>query len=206
MRGRSRPITAGPRSAGRRRYRSANSVTVARAPASQRVSTGAIQPELEAWAPAIAAVARNGATSTPAKTPEAGRVGRQAASVASGTRSQARQAICGPARRRSGRRRASSSRMAPALASAAESRVDSSSAPIVELLQQLAQFGDVLAAEGLAAREVRHHRRQAAIEEAVQQVPALARHPVLAADQRVVEVAAAGLLGPHRALAQQAVE
>src|SRR5262245_37044203 len=108
---------------------------------------------------------------------------------------------------RSGARSASTRTMAALEATVASSNARSSSAAfIVELLQQAAQFGDVLATELAVLAEVRHQRRDATAEQALEQALALLQHPLLALEQRRVEVTAAVLLRFHRALVEQAVE
>src|SRR5690242_12650639 len=77
---------------------------------------------------------------------------------------------------------------------------------ITELLEQLAQFGDVLFRELLLLGEVRHQRGDAAAEQAIEQALAGLVYVFLARQQRAVEVAAAVALGLHRLLLEEPVE
>src|SRR5690606_33295550 len=105
---------------------------------------------------------------------------------------------------RSGRRSSSTSTIAALEASVASSRV--SRLAIVDLLEQLAQFRDVLAAELAVAAEVRDQRRDAPVEQALEQALAFAQQPRLALQHRAVAIAAAIALGADRPLPEQAVE
>src|SRR5690606_25509405 len=94
--------------------------------------------------------------------------------------------------------------MAALEASVASNRV--SGFAIVELLEQLAQVRDVLAAELAVLAEVRHQRRDAAVEQPLEQALALAQQPGLALQHGGIEVAAPLATGADSTLAQQPVE
>src|SRR3546814_2322159 len=77
---------------------------------------------------------------------------------------------------------------------------------IVDLLQQLAKFGDIGLAQSAAFAEMRHQRRHAAVEQALQQAFALLRPPGLARQHRRIQIAAALAGRLDRTLVEQAVE
>src|ERR1700761_2445283 len=78
------------------------------------------------------------------------------------------------------------------------------SATIV-LLEQRAQRLDVGLPQLAMAGEMRHQRREPAIEQAIEQADALLLQPGVALEHGRVEIASAVLLGADRALGQQAV-
>src|SRR5690606_4460156 len=89
----------------------------------------------------------------------------------------------------------------------ASSRDRSSSfAPIIDLLEQLAQRRDVGLVEFAMAAEVRHQRCHPAFEQAREQAFALAEQPGFALQHRGIEIAASLPPGLDRALFQQTVE
>src|SRR5690606_21911559 len=98
----------------------------------------------------------------------------------------------GPKPARNARRDTSTSTMARLLASVVSSNGPMRSvACIVDLLDQLAQRGYIGAVELAMAAEVRHQRRDPAVEQSLQQPLALVQQPGLATEHRRVEVAAA---------------
>src|SRR5690606_9073424 len=133
--------------------------------------------------------------------------GSDTARIAAGTTAHAAYAADAPNPRRSGWRSASTQRIAALAARLASASTRSRSAAVmVEAIQQLAQFRDVVRGQLPVGAEVRHKRGDPTVEQALEQPLALAGHPVLPAQHRRVEVAAPVLLGADRALAQQAVE
>src|SRR6476646_8635775 len=93
--------------------------------------------------------------------------GNSTAIAASGTMSQHAYATPAPKFSRSGRRSSSTNATAPLVATVVSNNACNSSATvIVDLLEQLAQFGDVLAAELAMLAEVRDQRRDTTIEQA----------------------------------------
>src|SRR5690606_11401206 len=129
------------------------------------------------------------------------------ASNAAGTSHHAMYAARAPNARRSGRRASSTSETAALPTSVAWTiSAIASRLSIVELLEQLAQLRDVLRAELALAAEMRDQRRDAAVEQPLQQAFAFVHQPGLPAQHGRVEVAAAVLGRPDRALLQQAVE
>src|SRR5690242_5797200 len=108
-----------------------------------------------------------------------------------------------PNQRRTGLRSSSTSSR-PMLRS---SRLASISALLLlDGVDERAQFGHVALAQLLVGGEVGEQGRYASAEYAVEQVATLARLPLLAGEQRTVEVASAVALGAHRRLAEQPVE
>jgi hypothetical protein len=77
---------------------------------------------------------------------------------------------------------------------------------IVDLLQQLAQFGDVAAAQLALLAEVRDQRRHPPVEQAIQQAAALVQHPVATLEHGRIQVAPAVAFGGDGALVEQPVE
>ena len=73
----------------------------------------------------------------------------------------------------------------------------------LEILQQSLHVGDVLARKLVALGEVRDQRRQPAVEQAIEQIAALAADPGLAGQHGRVAEAPAVLRGPHGALLHQ---
>src|SRR5690242_20466658 len=134
------------------------------------------------------------------------------ASTASGGNSHSWNASPVPNRRRQGLRTAATTSTAAVNASSASQPravhavTSASMLLIVELLQQFAQFGDVLLRQLALLGEVRHQGRHAAAEQAIEQALALLLHVLLARQQRRVEVAAAVAFGLHGLFLQQAVE
>ena len=107
--------------------------------------------------------------------------GSTLASNAAGTNNHAAYATPTPNARRSGRRRASTMTMAALPAKVAcNNPAKSSVLGIVKALDQLAQFGNVVAAQFLMLRKMRHQRRNSAIEQAIQQAATFLQHPVFA--------------------------
>src|SRR5690606_12327976 len=105
---------------------------------------------------------------------------------------------------RNGRRNASTSTIARLVASVDSSSACSNSialisiAPIVDILEQLAQFRDVGLVELAVLAEVRDQRRDPPIEQPRQQAFALAQQPGLALEHRRVEVTPALATGGDR--------
>src|SRR6478735_134203 len=133
--------------------------------------------------------------------------GRSTAIADSGTTNQQAYATAAPNVLRSGRRSSRTNATAPLVATVVSNNACSHSATvIVDLLEQLAQFGDVLAAELAMLAEVRDQRRDTTIEQAFQQALAFAEHPGLALEHRCIQVTPAVLAGADGALFQQAIE
>src|SRR6185437_10847452 len=133
------------------------------------------------------------------------------ASIASGGSSHSWNARSVPNRCRHGLRNAATSSTATVKASSSSQprpsqSIAASSLVIVELLEQFAQFGDVLLRQLALLGEVRHQRRHPASEQAVEQALALLLHVLLAREQRRIEVAAAVALRVHGLFPQQTVE
>src|SRR6185312_49750 len=138
--------------------------------------------------------------------------GNWLASSASGGSSHNWNARSGPNRRRHDLRNTATSSTATVNARISSQPRPSQSIPahsilfIVELLEQLAQFGDVLLRQLALLGEVHHQRCHAAAEQAIEQALALLLHVLSACQQGRVEVAATVALGMHRLFPQQAVE
>src|SRR5687767_13437191 len=117
--------------------------------------------------------------------------GNITASNAAGTSNHNAYVARAPKARRNGRRSASTSSVAPPAARVVSNSSCSNSAIIVQPLDQLAQFGHVFLRQLAMLGEVRHQRRHASAEEAVEQALALAHQPLVALERRRVEVAPA---------------
>src|SRR6185312_4145688 len=134
---------------------------------------------------------------------DAAACGSWLASSTSGGSSHSWKARSVPNRRRHGLRSAATTSTAAVKARISNQPRPSQSIParsrlfIVELLEQFAQFGDVLLRQLALLGEVRHQRCHPAAEQAVEQALALLLDVLPARQQRRVEVAAAVALGVH---------
>src|SRR5690606_41513071 len=94
---------------------------------------------------------------------------------------------------RKGRRSSSTRKIAALDASVASTNV--SRPAIVDLLQQLAQFGNVGIAQPAVAAEVRDQWRDPAVEQSIEQAFPFPPPPAFALQHRAVQIAPAVLLG-----------
>ena len=132
--------------------------------------------------------------------------GSDTASCASGTSAHSSGTQPAPNAERIGRRSASTASSAKVMARVLSRSRASSSALIVDVLDQATQFGDIVGIELAVARKMRHQRRDTAIEQALDQAAAFFQYIGLARQQRAVAVTAAFGVGGQRALFQQPVE
>src|SRR5690348_9393130 len=112
-----------------------------------------------------------------------------------------------PKTRRAGRRSTNTTASPSVTPSSIRNRSSVTAALLLfELVDELAKFGNVLRAQLLVAAEVHQQRRDAAAEHAVQQAAAFRCLPLLAGQERRIQVTTPLAFGAHGSLADEAVQ
>src|ERR1700761_1358133 len=134
--------------------------------------------------------------------------GSCAIKTATGGNVQRKNAVSAPSHRRTARRSRKTSASEKVSARIANHSEDSQGSRllIIKLLQQLFQVGNILAAQLALLGEVRNQRRNAPVEQTVEQALAFLGHVLLPRELGRIQVAPPFALGPNGLFLQQAVE